>query len=194
MLAVDRPASIRAVRSSFHDDSTNPDDPSHNSSPWVVWNEREQLWFLYFHFYNHAHAATTNFQPTALANEAYLKLIDQSRVEWQGRAHFLAVAAQAMRRLLIDHARARGAQRRGGGWNRVEVARPHPVIGEGYYYFVHSYRPVGAPEEVVVGATEYGERFPSAVGTANVVAVQFHPEKSQRKGLALLERFLEWTP
>lgn len=52
---------------SFHAESRNPDDPSHNSSPWVVWNSDEQLWFLYFHFYNHAHAATTNFQPTALA-------------------------------------------------------------------------------------------------------------------------------
>lgn len=52
---------------SFHADSTHPDDPSHNSSPWVVWNEREKLWFMYFHFYNHAHGATTNYQPTALA-------------------------------------------------------------------------------------------------------------------------------
>jgi glutamine amidotransferase len=80
------------------------------------------------------------------------------------------------------------------GWNRVVLEHPHPVIGEGYYYFVHSYRPVGAPDEVVVGSTEYGERFPSAVGAANMIAVQFHPEKSQRTGLSLLERFLRWTP
>lgn len=52
---------------SFHGYSRNPDDPSHNSSPWVVWNDRERLWFLYFHFFNHTHTATTNFQPTALA-------------------------------------------------------------------------------------------------------------------------------
>lgn len=52
---------------SFHADSQNPGDPSHNSSPWVVWNERERLWFMYFHFLNHAHTATTDFQPTALA-------------------------------------------------------------------------------------------------------------------------------
>ena len=52
---------------SFHASSRNPDDPSHNSSPWVVWNPAKKIWFLYFHFFNHAHTATTNFQPTALA-------------------------------------------------------------------------------------------------------------------------------
>jgi RNA polymerase sigma factor (TIGR02999 family) len=54
-------------------------------------------------------------QPTALVHEAFLKLLDQSRVEWRGRAHFLAVAAQAMRRVLVDHARRRRAQKRGAG-------------------------------------------------------------------------------
>ena len=50
---------------------------------------------------------------TALVHEAYLKLVDQRRVRWQNRAHFYAVAAQVMRRLLVDHARARGATKRG---------------------------------------------------------------------------------
>lgn len=58
-------------------------------------------------------------QPTALVNEAYLRLIDQSRVDWQGRTHFCAVAAVAMRRILTDYARARGRQKRGGGWQKV---------------------------------------------------------------------------
>lgn len=53
-------------------------------------------------------------QPTALAHEAYLKLIDQQRVRWQNRAHFYGIAAQAMRRILVDHARARRAEKRGG--------------------------------------------------------------------------------
>jgi RNA polymerase sigma factor (TIGR02999 family) len=57
--------------------------------------------------------------PTALVHEAYLKLIDQRRVRWQNRAHFFAVAAQVMRRLLVDHARARGATKRG-----VEITIP----------------------------------------------------------------------
>ena len=54
-------------------------------------------------------------QPTALVNEAYLKLIDQNRAHWQNRAHFFGVAAQLMRRILVDHARTRGAAKRGGG-------------------------------------------------------------------------------
>jgi RNA polymerase sigma factor (TIGR02999 family) len=53
--------------------------------------------------------------PTALVHEAYLKLIDQRRVHWQNRAHFFAVAARLMRRILVDHARARGTAKRGGG-------------------------------------------------------------------------------
>jgi RNA polymerase sigma factor (TIGR02999 family) len=53
--------------------------------------------------------------PTALVHEAYLKLIDQSRVRWQSRAHFFAIAAHMMRRILVDHARAHGAVKRGPG-------------------------------------------------------------------------------
>jgi len=52
-------------------------------------------------------------QPTALVHEAYLKLIDQTRVTWQNRAHFFGVAAQLMRRILVDHARSHNAQKRG---------------------------------------------------------------------------------
>ena len=54
-------------------------------------------------------------QPTALVNELYIKLFAGEPVEWQNRAHFFAVAAQQMRRILIDHARARVAEKRGGG-------------------------------------------------------------------------------
>ena len=60
-------------------------------------------------------------QPTALVHEAYLKLVDQSAVDWQGRTHFFAVAAQAMRRVLVDHARRRGAAKRGGQQNRLPL-------------------------------------------------------------------------
>ena len=52
--------------------------------------------------------------PTALVHEAYLKLIDQRRVRWQNRAQFYAIAARLMRRILVDHARAHGAAKRGG--------------------------------------------------------------------------------
>jgi RNA polymerase sigma factor (TIGR02999 family) len=60
-------------------------------------------------------------QTTALVNEAYLKLIDQRRVDWQGRAHFFAIAAQVMRRILIDHARRRLREKRGGDVTKVPI-------------------------------------------------------------------------
>ncbi|HXH50357.1 MAG TPA: sigma-70 family RNA polymerase sigma factor [Terriglobia bacterium] len=60
-------------------------------------------------------------QTTALINEAYIRLIDVRRVNWQDRAHFYAVCARAMRRILVDHARSRGYQKRGGGNIRVQL-------------------------------------------------------------------------
>lgn len=60
-------------------------------------------------------------QPTALIHEAYLRLIDQSLPEWQNRAHFFGVAAQLMRQILVEHARAHAAQKRGGGVKPVEL-------------------------------------------------------------------------
>lgn len=58
-------------------------------------------------------------QPTALVHEAFLRLVDQQSVAWQGRAHFFGVAARLMRNVLVDHARGRGAQKRGGDVTRV---------------------------------------------------------------------------
>lgn len=60
-------------------------------------------------------------QATALLNEAYLRLFDQSRVDWRGRAHFVALAAEMMRRILVDHARRHSAAKRGGGRERVPL-------------------------------------------------------------------------
>ena len=69
-------------------------------------------------------------QPTAIVHEAYFRLIDQTRVTWKNRGHFLAIASQAMRRILIDHARGRGAEKRGGQAERVTldpaIASPEP--------------------------------------------------------------------
>ena len=61
-------------------------------------------------------------QTTALVNEAYVKLVDCSRVRWQNRAHFFAVAAQLMRRILVDFARNRRYQKRGGDWRQITLA------------------------------------------------------------------------
>jgi len=63
----------------------------------------------------HAERSDHTLNATALVHEAYLKLVDQRSVTWQNRAHFFAVAAQAMRRILIDYARGRMAEKRGGG-------------------------------------------------------------------------------
>lgn len=80
------------------------------------------------------------------------------------------------------------------GWNQVKPLREHPVIAEGYFYFVHGYRPTDVPAEFWLARTDYGESFASAIGSGSCVAVQFHPEKSQRAGLELLERFCAWKP
>jgi RNA polymerase sigma-70 factor (ECF subfamily) len=60
-------------------------------------------------------------QPTALVNEAFLRLVEQRDVRWQNRAHFFGIAAQAMRRILVDHARTQGRTKRGGGAPRVTL-------------------------------------------------------------------------
>ena len=80
------------------------------------------------------------------------------------------------------------------GWNRVHVAREHPIfegIDDGsYFYFVHSYFPRPDDPAVVIGETDYGIRFASVVARDNVVATQFHPEKSGENGLKLYGNFL----
>lgn len=63
-----------------------------------------------------------SLQPTALVHEVYVRLVDQRRVQWRNRAHFFAAATTLMRRILVDHARARLADKRGGGLERVTLA------------------------------------------------------------------------
>jgi len=66
-------------------------------------------------------------QATALVHEVYVRLIDQRQVEWRGRAHFFGVAAAIMRRILVDHARRRRADKRGGDWVRVTLSEADGV-------------------------------------------------------------------
>ena len=66
-------------------------------------------------------------QPTALVHEAYMRLVDQRQVDWQNRAHFFGVAAQVMRRILVDHARRHGANKRGQGVRCVSIDEAHDV-------------------------------------------------------------------
>ncbi len=78
------------------------------------------------------------------------------------------------------------------GWNRAEVvaARPGSIVAPGHYYFAHTFAAAPDDPSVVLTTTSYGDAmFASAVQKDHVVGVQFHPEKSQSKGLAFLERF-----
>jgi imidazole glycerol-phosphate synthase subunit HisH len=77
------------------------------------------------------------------------------------------------------------------GWNDVRPAAPHPLIEAGEAYFLHSFAYDGAD---VLAETDHGGPVVAAIGRDNMAGVQFHPEKSQRYGLALLARFLEWKP
>jgi len=97
----------------------------------LAWNEGEEsaldklipLVYTELHRLAHQHMARerrhNTLQTSALVNEVYLRLIDSSRVRWQNRAHFFAVAAQLMRRILVDFARSRGYQKRGGKQQQV---------------------------------------------------------------------------
>jgi imidazole glycerol-phosphate synthase subunit HisH len=77
------------------------------------------------------------------------------------------------------------------GWNDVIIAEPHPLIEAGEAYFLHSFAFEG---EDVLATTIHGSQVVAAIGSANRIGVQFHPEKSQKYGLAFLARFLEWMP
>lgn len=84
------------------------------------------------------------------------------------------------------------------GWNNVHQTGPHPLwagIEEGErFYFVHSYFVQPTSPDVIAGFSHYPFPFTCAVATANIFAVQFHPEKSQNAGMALLGNFVTWNP
>lgn len=89
----------------------------------------DELHRLAHHYMGGEHAGHT-LQTTALVNEAYLRLIDSSRVRWQNRAHFFAVTAQLMRRVLVDYARSRNYRKRGGGAIQVSLDQALEVSAE----------------------------------------------------------------
>ncbi|MBX3568246.1 MAG: imidazole glycerol phosphate synthase subunit HisH [Rhizobiaceae bacterium] len=87
------------------------------------------------------------------------------------------------------------------GWNTIHVKHPHPLLagiptGEAglHAYFVHSYHLDAKHEDDVLAVTDYGGPVTAAVGRDNVAGTQFHPEKSQALGLALIANFLRWKP
>jgi glutamine amidotransferase len=89
------------------------------------------------------------------------------------------------------------------GWAQVELTergKDHPVLREAFrgspqfFYHVHSYYPADLGEGHVLGTGDYGGVFPTLVGRDSVIGAQFHPEKSQQAGIALLSAFAEWRP
>ncbi|MFW6236857.1 MAG: imidazole glycerol phosphate synthase subunit HisH [Desulfosudaceae bacterium] len=84
------------------------------------------------------------------------------------------------------------------GWNHIRPRRDHPVLAgiaaDDQFYFVHSYFPEPADESDVAAATDYGLSFASVLARDNLVATQFHPEKSGAAGLRLLDNFCRWQP
>lgn len=84
------------------------------------------------------------------------------------------------------------------GWNALQLERPHPLFEgaapETDMYFTHSYAMTPTDPSATVASVDHGGRFAAAVARDNVAGVQFHPEKSQANGLALIGRFLEWRP
>ncbi|WP_187968972.1 imidazole glycerol phosphate synthase subunit HisH [Aquibium microcysteis] len=87
------------------------------------------------------------------------------------------------------------------GWNTIHVKHPHPLFegiptGDGglHAYFVHSYHLAATSPDQVLAVTDYGGEVTAAVGRDNMAGTQFHPEKSQALGLALIANFLKWRP
>jgi RNA polymerase sigma-70 factor, ECF subfamily len=83
----------------------------------LVYNELRRLAASYLR----RERADHTLQPTALVHEAYMRLVEQKNVQWQGRSHFFAITAQLMRRILVDHARGHIADKRGGGAAKVPI-------------------------------------------------------------------------
>ncbi len=84
------------------------------------------------------------------------------------------------------------------GWNSINIQKNHPVLSEvkadDEFYFVHGYYPAPDNYAHVIGTTGYGISFASVIGYKNIIATQFHPEKSGRPGLSILKNFCAWKP
>lgn len=93
----------------------------------LVYGELRQLAGSYLRQERAGHT----LQPTALVHEAYLRLVDDTQIHWQSRAHFYGIAARIMRRILVDHARASGALKRGGKAPHVPLDEAEGVLAEG---------------------------------------------------------------
>lgn len=126
-----------------HDSSPAPNAPSDVTGLLLAWRGGDAsvgerlLPAIYAELHRQAEramrreASEHTLQPTALVHEAYLRLVDQSRVQWRNRAHFFGVAAQIMRRILVDHARGRLAAKRGGDVQRLTLSDADAPVDSG---------------------------------------------------------------
>lgn len=84
------------------------------------------------------------------------------------------------------------------GWNNLVETKPHPLLKnidhDANVYFVHSFAFTNMDAAEIIAECDYGGKFPAIIGRDNIVATQFHPEKSQNVGLALIANFLNWSP
>ena len=117
--------------------------------------------------------AAQTLQPTVLVHEAYLRLARETASRWKSRGHFLAVAAKAMRQVLIDHHRRRSAQKRGGGLERIRISSAEPAAG--------------GPTVDFLAINEALERFEALDGRqAQVVEMRFFGDLSMQETAEVL--------
>jgi len=102
-------------------------DGDETTLTWLIPLVYDELHRMAHHYMRRERPGHT-LQTTALVNEAYIRLVDHKGMRWQNRAHFYAVAAQAMRRILVDHARSRDCAKRGGGANMVGLEEAATVV------------------------------------------------------------------
>lgn len=123
-------------------------------------------------------------QPTILVNEAYMNLVDQDNIDWKGRSHFFAVGAQAIRRILVHHARSKNADKRGGGAQKIDLE-------EGLAYTPEKDDIVLALDEALVHLAEVHER------QAKVVELKFFggmkmQEIAEELGVSIKTIEIDW--
>jgi glutamine amidotransferase len=84
------------------------------------------------------------------------------------------------------------------GWNNIKIRNKHPILhnidDDSDFYFLHSYAFTRIDRNLVIATCDYGSEFPAVVAYKNIVGTQFHPEKSQKKGLQVLKNFMDWQP
>jgi RNA polymerase sigma factor (TIGR02999 family) len=135
---------------------------------------------------------------TALVHEAYLKLVDQTRVEWRGRSHFFGVASEAMRRILIDYAKLRRARKRGGGAGHAPLDAARDVAAEDGLFSEDQALELIALDEALTrlaafnpeGARVVQHRFFGGLSNEEVAEVTGSSERSVRRSWTVARAWL----